>query len=75
MGKLFVKGYTVPNNSELYNLDYVGSVRRGNDGQPDRFCLAETYDKNGSWVKCGDGHGHSRFEECVVEINAKWEIN
>ena len=71
MGKLFVKGYTVLGNSELYNLDYVGSVRRGDGSGPDRFCLAETYDKNASWVTCGDEQGHTRLEDCIVEIGVK----
>lgn len=73
MGKLFVKGYAVKGTRELYNLDYIGSVRRGEGNNPDRFCLAETYDKNASWITCGDEQGNIRFEDCAVEINSLYE--
>ncbi len=71
MGKLFVKGYAVKGRMDLFNLDYVGSVIRGDENNPDRFCLAETYDKSASWVTCGDEAGHTRFEDCIIEFGGK----
>ena len=71
MGKLFVKGYAVKGIRELYALDYIGLVRRGEGDNPDRFYLTGVYNKGsykGSWVTCGDEQGNIRFEDCVMEI-------
>ena len=30
--------------------------------------MTQAYDKNGSWITCGEEQGNTRFEDCIVEI-------